>query len=57
MNVPQEPILKSEKWRWIFFRAFRGRMGATHLYALPSGMAARNWNWTPLFKILDPPLL
>ena len=21
------------------------------------GMAARNWNWTPLFKILDPPLI
>ena len=38
-----------------FSHAWRRRINTTHLYALPS--AVWNRNWTPLFKILDPPLV
>ena len=38
-----------------FFCASCGWISTVHLYALSS--AVRNWNWTPLFKILGPPLL
>jgi len=36
MNVPQEPILKSENEGEYFFCTSRGWIGATHLYVLPS---------------------
>ena len=47
MNVPREPILKSEKWRRFFLHTLRpDRSLATHL-CTTFGMAARNWNRTP----------
>ena len=48
MNVPREPILKSEKLRrFFFFHASRGLIEATHL-CTTFGMAAWNWNRTPI---------
>ena len=44
INVPREPILKSEKWRR-FFSTLRADV-STHL-CTTFGMAARNWNRTP----------
>jgi len=50
MNVPQEPIVKSENEGEFFFLHFTRTDRSYAPLCATFGMAARNWNWTPFSK-------